>query len=337
MPPETASAPAGIDPKQVAANLTKGITDRANGKGPSKGPEAPAGDDKAAAPADPNAGKKKYVVDGREVYLSPEQADAYVQKGLAFEPKVSELARMKQEFNQLQEAMLNNPGLILSNLAKRANVPIQAIVEKVLSGTASDEVKEATGRWYWENVAKRHQMDPKDREILEKDERIQALEAQEKQKAELAIALENRAKVATAMSLVSAQIKETLAELGIKNVDSPAGVRLTKEIADVMRISYLEKQPCTAKQAAQKVKARIQEYQRQFYDDLDMDQLVETLGKANAEKVRKYFLKTVQDAEKGTQQEAGRTNGAIPKRNERKTMNMDDFHDYLDDLKRKSK
>lgn len=339
-----ATSQAAPDSKVTANSIAKAVTDRATGKAPAaRGPETPAdGDEKGkvkapAATADPNAGKKKYVVEGREVYLTPEQADAYVQKGLAFEPKVSELARMKQEFNQLQEAMLNNPGLILTNLAKRANVPIQAIVEKVLSGTASDEVKEATGRWYWENVAKRHQMDPKDREILEKDERIKMLEAQDKQKAEMAIAMENRAKVVKALGDVSAQIKETLTELGIKNVDSAAGIRITKEIADVMRISYFSKQPCTAKQAAEKVKARIHEYQRQFYDDLDMDQLVETLGKDNAEKVRKYFLKTVQDAEKGTRQEGGRPAGAVPKRDERKTMNMDEFHDYLDDLKRKSK
>lgn len=337
---DTAVAPPQADPGKTAANISKGAQDRSAGRTPpARGPETPADGDergKAKAPAsDPNAGKKKYVVEGKEIWLSPDQADAYVQKGIAFEPRMSDLARMKQEFVQLQHAMLNDPGRILTNLAKRANVPIQTMVEKVLSGTASDEVKEATGRWYWENVAKRQKMDPKDLQILEQDEKIKALEAQDKKKAEMAVALENRAKVVKALGEVSSQIKETLGELGITNVDSPAAIRLTKEIADVMRVSYFARKPCTAKQAAEVVKARIFDYQKQFYDALDMDKLVETLGKENAEKVRKHFLKAVKEQESGEQKPS--SSGRIPKRDERKTMNMDEFHDYLDDLKRTSK
>lgn len=333
MPPE---APAAADPKSTAANIVKGIETKAAGKTPEKKAETPVKNAVADVP-DPHAGQKKYTVEGKDIWLTPEQADAYVSKGIAFEPRVSELARIKQEVAQLETAMIENPGLIIGNLAKRANVPLSTMIEKILSGNASDEVKEQTGKWYWENVAKRHQMDPKDRELLEKDERIQQLEAQDKQKAEAAIAAENRAKVVRALGEVSAQIKETLSELGIKDVNSAAAIRITKEIADVMRVSYFSKQPCTAKVAAEKVKARIREYQKQFYDDLDVDQLVEQLGKENAEKVRKYFLKAVKDAEKGTQQEAGRSSGTPPKRDERKTMNMDDLHDYLDELKKTSK
>ncbi len=331
--PTDASA-ATIDQKSTAANIVKGIEAKAAGKTPGK--EAPAKNEVANVP-DPHAGQKKYTVEGKDVWLTPEQADAYVSKGIAFEPRVSELDRLQREVAQLETAMIENPGLILGNLAKRANVPLQTMIEKVLSGTASDEVKEATGKWYWENVAKRHQMDPKDRELLEKDERIKQLEAKDKETAAAAIANENRAKVIRALGEVSAQIKETLAELGIKDVNSAAAIRITKEIADVMRVSYFSKQPCTAKVAAEKVKARIREYQKQFYDDLDEDQLVEQIGKANTEKVRKYFLKAVKEAEKGTQQEAGKSSAQTPKRGGRATINMDDLHDYLDDLKKTSK
>lgn len=336
MPPEAVAAPAPTDAKGTAANIAKGIQDKATGR-QAKGPEAPAdGDEKKPAALDPNAGKRRFVVEGKEVWLTSDQADTYAQKGLAFEPRISEIARMKHEMEQFEQTLISNPGAVIANIAKKRNVPIQQLVENVLSSNASDEVKEATGKWYYENVAKRHRMDPKDLQILEQDEKIKALEAQDKQKAEATIAAENRAKVVKALGEVSAQIKETLGELGIKNVDSPAAIRITKEIADVMRISYLTKQPCTAKIAAEKVKARIHEYQREFYDSLDMDQLVEQLGKENAEKVRKYFLKAVQDAEKGTKQEGSRP-GPVPKRDERKTINMDQFHDYLDDLKKTSK
>lgn len=350
MPPEIAPAPSqtAADPKQAAANIAKGVQDKAGGRSTAQTAAGTAAIDRdnraqadkaaasaaaAAVPADPNAGKKKYVVNGQERWLTPEQADAYVQKGLAFEPKVSELDRMKREFEQLEQTMLTDPGRILSNLAARAKVPVKDIVERVLNGTASDEVKEATGKWYWENVAKRARMDPKDLQLLEQEETIQKMKAAEEAKREAAIAAENKAKVAQAMAQVSAQIQETLKELGIKNTDSPAAVRITREIADVMRLGYLSQKPVTAKQAAEKVKARIMEYQREFYDTLDMDQLVGQLGKENAEKVRKYFLKVVQEQEKGTRQETQRP-AAIPKRNQRQTIGLDEFHEYLDEVKR---
>lgn len=342
MPPEAATAPAPTqaEPKQTAANIAKAVQDKANGKVPaSRGPERPPedGDEKgkAKATADPNAGKQKVVVEGKEYWLTPEQISAYAQKGIAFEPRVSQLDRMQREFAQLEQSMLNDPGRILTNLAARAKVPIQTLVERVLSGTASDEVKEATGKWYWENVAKRMRMDPKDLQILEQDEKIKRLEEADKQKAATAVAMENRQRVVKAMAEVSGQIRDTLTELGVKNVDGPAAIRLTREIADIMRVSYFAKQPCTAKQAAEKVRARIMDYQKQFYDELDMDKLVEVLGKDNADKVRKYFLKLVKEKEEIEQKPSGP--GKIQKRDERQTINMDQFHDYLDDLKRKSK
>lgn len=336
----TATPATQAEPKITANNIAKAVTDRATGKVPQgKGPETPADGDekKPVAVADPNAGKEKYTVEGKDIWLNPAEARAYVQKGIAFEPRISELARMKQEIQQFEHELVNNPGKIIANISKAKGIPIKDLVQNVLSSNASDEVKEATGQWYWENVAKRHRMDPKDLQILEQEERIKSLEAQDKEKAETAIATENRARVVKALGDVSAQIQETLGELGITDLSSPASIRITKEIADVMRVSYFSKTPCTAKQAAVKVKARIQDYQKQFYDSLDAEQLVTAIGKENAEKVRKYLLKTVTDAEKGTQQEGGKHSAQTPRRDQRKTIGLDEFHDYLDDLKKNSK
>src|ERR1700679_2671581 len=82
----------------TAANIAKGITDKSTGKSPeAKLPVKDAAKTPENVPVvDPNAGKEKYVVDGKEVYLSPEQAKAYVQKGLAFEPKMDHLGRLQQ-------------------------------------------------------------------------------------------------------------------------------------------------------------------------------------------------------------------------------------------------
>lgn len=354
MPPEaTPAAPAqqqGINPRQVAENIAKGVQQKSSGSGAqtTAGQEAVRRDDKAtadkaaaekvanAAPPDPNAGKKKYVVEGKEIFLTPDQADAYVQKGIAFEPRISEIARMRQEMQQFEQALVNNPGQVFANIAKRSGKPIGAIVQNILTSTASDEVKVATGQWYWENVAKLEQMDPKDRQLLEQEQKIKMMEDTEKGKQERTIAMENINRVQGALAQVKSQVHETLKELGITNVDTPTAVRLTKEIADIMRVSYLSKEPCTAKQAADKLRARIIGYQGQFYDDLGAEQLVAQLGEKNVEKIRAHLLKVVKENQEGAQQKNDNPKPP-PRRNERQTMNMDDFHDYLDNLKATSK
>lgn len=348
-PPPAAGAAPGSDPKGPAAGISRGIQDRANGKPTTPAQTQPGRDaiqredkanaDKAAAAAkpadqDPNAGKKRYVVEGKEYWLTPEQADSYVSKGIGFEPKVSEIARIRQEMNELHRALLSNPGAVLMNVAKRNNVPISQVVQNVLQGTASDEVKEATGRWYYENVAKRQQMDPKDLQILEQDEKLRAFEDEKKKTYQQAVMQENIQRVTSNMNQLRSQIGETLGELGIKNVDTPIAARLVKEIADVMRISYFSRQPCTAKQAADKIRQRVLDFQTQFYDELEPAALIERLGQKNVEKIRAHLLKTVQDAESGTRQN-GENRPFKPKvRNERETITPDQMKDYLDDLKR---
>ena len=338
MPLEAPSAP-GV--KQTAANIVKGATDKAAGKVPepaAKGPQKPEdGDEKGkpvAAAIDPNAGKEKYTVDGKDIWLTPEQARSYVQKGIAFEPRISDIARMKQEMTQFEEALVNNPGAIIAAIAKRRNVPVQQLVENVLSGNASDEVKEATGKWYWENVAKRHQMDPKDLAILVRVEQFAWFKATQDEQTASSVALENKRRVDSALVQVKGQIKEALTEMGIPNIDSPIGAQMTKRIAGVMRLSYFSRKPVTPKEAATLVREEVRQYQRSFYDNLDEDKIVEELGKENAEKVRKYFLKVMKAAEK----EHPKTGDAPPsKRGERKVITPDEMHDYLADLKRNGK
>jgi len=129
-------------------------------------------------------------------------------------------------------------------------------------------------------------------------------------------------------------MKEALAEIGVTNIDTPMGVQLTKRIADVMRLSYLARRPCTVKEAVTKVKQEIKEFQNSWLAGLDDERLVEELGKENAERVRKHFLKVVKQVEKETAQESGQKPSS-KKRNERDTMNSDQFREYLDGLKKK--
>jgi len=124
------STPTATPAATTANNIAKGIDDRVAGRSQNQAPvkdtrgTPPANSDTAAdkttpaAPVDPNAGKDKYIVDGREVWLTPAQSKAYVQKGLAFEPKMDEFARLRQETVQFQRALLQDPGKILANMAK---------------------------------------------------------------------------------------------------------------------------------------------------------------------------------------------------------------------------
>jgi len=78
-----------------------------------------------------------------------------------------------------------------------------------------------------------------------------------------------------------------------------------------------------------RVKQEVMEYQKAYYDVLDEDKLVEQIGKENAEKVRKHFLKAVKTAEKPVKDFR-----PAAKRDDRKTMSPDEFHEYLADLKK---
>ena len=122
----------------IAANIAKGITDKAAGTSPAKPDNSKSEPNKTAESAqpivDPNAGKEKYVVDGKEVYLSPEQAKAYVQKGLAFEPKISQLGRLQQETAAFLDTLSKDPGKVIYN--DRFGKP-QDVLAKILNFNSS--------------------------------------------------------------------------------------------------------------------------------------------------------------------------------------------------------
>src|SRR5580698_97843 len=134
----------------TAANIVNAATAKAAGTTPAKGNEPNKAVQSAQPVVDPNAGKEKYVVDGKEVYLSPEQAKAYVQKGLSFEPKISQLGRLQRETAAFLDTLANDPGKVIYN--DRFGKP-QEVLAKILNSTkVSDEIKDTIGQWYYNNV-----------------------------------------------------------------------------------------------------------------------------------------------------------------------------------------
>ena len=278
---------------------------------------------------DPNAGKEKYIVDGKDRWLTPEQAKAYVQKGLAFEPKISELGRLQQETSQFLQTLRDNPEKILLN--PKFGVSPDQILQKIMGSTkVNDQIKEVVGQWYYNNVVAKEAMSPQEREHSEMKAKLAEYEDLTRKQQDDFQQRENDAKVQAALNQIKAQISEAMADAGVP-LDSKIAPSLARRVAQVMQMGYQQGKTLTPKEAMAKVKAEVFEYQKAYYDMLDEDKLVEQIGTENAEKVRKYFLKQVKEKEtvKG-----GRQNAPTPKRDVRKTMNSDEFRDYLDELKK---
>lgn len=323
----------------IAANIAKGIEAKASPP-PAKEVTPAKSEEKVILKnqenggvevVDPNVGKEKYVVDGKEVYLSPEQAKAYVQKGLAFEPKISELGRLQHETAAFLETLSSDPGKVIYN--ERFGKP-QEVLSKILNATKiSDEIKDAVGQWYYNNVIVPGNMSPEQREAAEWKRKAQAHDEMLAKQQEDQLSAENDRKVQAALNTIKAQINEAMTEAGVP-LDSKIAPQLAKRVAQIMQLGFSAGKTITPKEAMAKVRNELHEYQKAYYDVLDEDKLVEQLGKENAEKVRKYYLKAVKESEKTPKKKEF---GSAPKRDERKTMTPDEFRSYLDDLKQKGK
>lgn len=327
--PVTAAPPTAGKPVTTASAISTAIANKANGKAPAPG-AVPSGDQKPAdSQPDVNAGKEKYVVDGKEVWLSPEQARSYVQKGLAFEPRMDQLARLQQETVQFQRALLNDPGKVLTNLANANKVPIKDLVQKILNGSAPDEIKETVGQWFYETAVEPMKLTPEQLKAREDAKWRAEHEKTEKQRQDDAVRQENQAKVNKAMTELKTFIGEAMKESGLPDNDTPLGAEMARMVADTMRITSRQGKSITPKQAIEFVKQRIKAVQAAYYDHLDEEKLVAEIGEKNAEKVQKYFLKKAQA-----------NNGQAPngkpaaRRSEKNGMTRDETLDYFDSLKR---
>lgn len=312
----------------TAGNIAKNVATKAAGTPPVVDNKPGTVVDPAAI-VDPNAGKEKYVVDGKDRWLSPEQAKAYVQKGLAFEPKISELGRLQQETAQFLQTLKESPEKILFN--PKLGLSPDQVLSKIMGSTkVNDQIKEIVGQWYYNNVVAKEAMSPQERETAEMKAKLAEYEDMTKRQQQESLQRENDAKVQAALNSIKAQISEAMSEAGVP-LDSKIAPQLAQRVARVMQLGYKAGKVITPKEAMAKVKAEIHEYQKSYYDMLDEDKLVEQIGKDNAEKVRKYFLKQVK--EKDSAKVAKTNSSSIPKRDVRKTMNSDEFREYLDGLK----
>lgn len=322
----TAAPSTQADTKQTSANIVDAIKAKANGKstdpGKPEGNQNPGG----TAQADPNAGKEKYVVDGKDIWLTPEQARAYTQKGISFEPKVDQLNRLNAETQLFLKTLSTDPLKILTD--KRIGLTPEAVLEKIFdSDQISDAMKEKVGQWYYEKVVAPAKMTPEEREAAERDKKLSEYERQEKQRQEEAIKRENQARVDAAGAKLLSFVREAMKDSNLPDINTTLGALYAKRTLELHRAA---RGTITPKEAIAKVTEEMRAFSSHRYDAMNEEEIVKELGEKNAEKVKKYFLKLVKDSEK-TPKNNFPSRG---ERSERKTKNMDDFHDYLDKLKR---
>ncbi len=332
-------------PATTAANIVKNIENRANGKpiqSQSQARQSPPAaeqpiDAATQTPVDPNAGKEKYVVrdefnNQKEIWLTPDQRTAYIQKGISFEPRVNELARLRTETNAFLQTLVSDPIKILTD--KRIGLTPEVVMQKIFaSGQISDELKETVGKWYYENVIMPMKMSPEQLKAREDAKWREEHETKEKTREEQIIAQQNEQKFNMALNQLKANISEAMKDSGLPDNDTPLGAEMARMVADAMRVAHFQRQAITPKQAIEFVKQKLKAVQVAYYDTLDGDALVKEIGEANAEKVKKYFLKLVKDA--GKEIPAGQKAAPTLKGQRKGVMGLDQFHDYLDDLKKK--
>ena len=313
----------------TAGNIAQAIQDKATGKAPTGSSPTK---DSTPKTADPNIGKEEYVVNGQKVYLTPEERVRWVQKGMAFEPKVSELAKLQQETNLFLNQLRTNPEAILFD--KRIGHTPKAVLERVLNAdNIGDDVKEMLGSWYYHNVIEPMKMTPEQLEARQNKSKLMQLEAQQKAQFEKAVEYENQTRAQMAMAQIKAQIGEAMKESGLKDNNSTYGVMLARRVADIMRLGYLQRQAITPKDAMTKARAELKSYASAWLDELDEESLVKEIGEKNAEKVKKYYLKLVKEASKDST-----VSKAPPTRKgERQVITPDDMHEYLSELKKSGK
>lgn len=323
----------GIDSKQTANNIVKGIHDRASGKSQSQAPEPDKTPGNQQSAPDPNAGKDKYIVEGKEIWLTPDQAKAYVQKGLSFDRATDQLGRLQQEQSAFLKALVNDPGKVLSNLAAHNKIPLKNFVQNILSSNASDEIKDAVGQWYYENAVEPLKLTPEQLKARENEKRLTEYEKQEKHQREQAIRQQNMAQVEKALSELKAFVGEAMKESGLPSNDTPLGAEMARQVADVMRVARYQKKTITPKQAIEFVKQRIKSVQSAYYETLEDEDLAATLGETVVSKIQKFLIKKAQaNAGPSIQQKSAPRPTA--RNGERKTITPDDMQEYLDSIKK---
>jgi len=237
--------------------------------------EEPVEEEKEESEPEPEPEKEKELekwtlkVDGEEIEFDPgneEKTKEWVQKGMAAQKTWQEAGKIRQQANQFMENFKNNPRQILENPALGIDVVKMAediLYEKIEEETMSDSEKRMRAELK-ELRAKEHQ-----KQLEEQQEEARA--AKERQTQTLN------------------EIKEVLGASGLPvsqdNINTT--VKYMKE-AIAAGIGHVNPQT-----VMEYVKRDFQGQQKQFISSMQIEQLVEFLGKDVVDQIRQHNVQQV--------------------------------------------
>jgi hypothetical protein len=234
----------------------------------------------AQAPKETQVQKEKRLlkakIDGREETVDEETLLRHYQKERTADQKLREAAKMRKEMEAFYEALENDPESILND--PRLPIKKRDLAMKWLTEQIDEELK---------------QVDPRDQELEEYRKKLEAYEKQEqeaktKQEQEQYQAIVEKRKEAIATTLTKAM------EMSPLSKDPETQAETLREMVLYMRLCRDAGYQVTPEELAQHVeKGRMKSYQS-VANQLEGDDLINFLGEAIVNKIRKADLARLQ-------------------------------------------
>lgn len=269
--PQTKSTPSASAPS--AAPSDKGPISGAHDK-PVNEPAASVAPEAAAPTEKPVAQeRKKYNIAGKEVFMTPEEADKYVGLGYSANSKFQEAAQLRKEAEAFVQALVTDPESALSELG----IDIDGLAEKRLT-----------------EKLKREMMDPVQRELEElrawKQKQEEERTTSEKTRQEQAARQQHEQLRQQASQQYIAKMGEVLQKMNLPRTEETIQW-LSEEVANAVRHGF----DMDFELAASRVRNRYQSAIKSLVSQLDGEQLLEVLGGDDTvNKIRKFDLSRLQ-------------------------------------------
>lgn len=266
--PTPASAPA-TEPKTTstpASTPNKGtptpVTSPTPGAAPASEPPKP----DAAAPATPPDPTKphKIVVNGKEEWISTEDAIKLAQIGKGANAKFEEAARMRKQNEQFLELLKANPRAVLAN--PKLGLDFRKIAEEYLLEQINLE-----------------KMTPEQKQVHEMQEKLKALEA-EKEEAK------KQAESAQQEELVKHHTENYQREIieALKTSDLPKTRFVVKQIGYYMALGLERGVPLKAVDVLPLVRDDVHRNYRDFFGAADVNLVAELMGEEGVKKLMEF-------------------------------------------------
>lgn len=243
--------------------------------------------------------KDKIKVNGQEVELSYEELKARAMKAEGAEERF-------KYANQVLEAVKKNPVAVLQNPA--LGVDIKKVAFDVLKNTKNitEEDRKELSAWFYENIVKPSQMEPKEREALDWKTKAEQLEAEKKERMEAEAKAKAEEATKGEFQRILSEIAKEIPTSGLPfsaELKSPNDADLVRRIGRKMQIAIGQGRPMDVKGAIALVKQDLRNEHNSMARMFNEDNLHEFYDQDVMEKFNKAMLKKFKAAEKEKEKE----------------------------------